>query len=207
MDSTSHPGAMVSAMSVSFMLGILGTKISPPCICSMQLTTKRTPCSSVSQKRVMRGSVMVILPRLRCSMKHRDHAAPAAHNVAVAGATEAGVLRPGVGVGLDEHFLGAKFGGAVKVDGIDRFVGAQGQNALHALVDGGVDHVAAAHDVGLNGFKGVVFAGRHLFERGRMDHDRDPGKSALQPLRVAHIADEVAQAGMIEARRSACRAA
>ena len=85
--------------------------------------------------------------------------------------------------------------------GIDRFVGAQSQNPAHALVDGGIDHVAAAHDVGLDRFERVVFAGRHLFQRGRVHHDGDSGKGALQALRVAHIADEVAQAGMIEARR------
>jgi len=68
MYSTAHPGATASARSTSRILGILGTKISPPCICSIASITKRTPCSRVSQKRVMRGSVMVILPRLRCSM-------------------------------------------------------------------------------------------------------------------------------------------
>ena len=133
--------------------------------------------------------------------EHRNHAAPAAHHVAVAGATEARVLGPGVGVGLHKHFLGAKFGGAVKIDGIDRFVRAQRQNSMHALVDGGIDHVAAAHDVGLDRFKRVVFARRHLFERGRVHHHRHSGKGALQALRIAHVADEVAQAGMIEARR------
>ena len=72
---------------------------------------------------------------------------------------------------------------------------------MHALVDGGINHVAAAHDVGLDRFKRVVFARRHLFERGRMHHDAYPGQGALQALRVAHVPDEVAQAGMIEARR------
>ena len=132
-------------------------------------------------------------------MKHRNHAAPAAHHVAVARATEARVLRPGVGVGLHEHFFRAKFGGAIKIDRIYGFVGAQGQNSMHALVDGGIDHVAAAHDVGLDGFKRVVFARRHLLKRGRVDHDRHSGKGALQALRVAHVPNEVAEAGMIEA--------
>src|SRR5207249_2618147 len=57
--STLHSGAIASAISTSFMLGIFGTKISPPCIPSMQRTTNSTPCSSVSQNRVIRGSVTV----------------------------------------------------------------------------------------------------------------------------------------------------
>ena len=67
MYSTAHPGATVSARSKSRMLGILGTKISPPCICSRQRMTNFTPSSSVSQNRVMRGSVIVIFPRRFCS--------------------------------------------------------------------------------------------------------------------------------------------
>src|SRR5206468_310555 len=50
-----------------FMLGIFGTKTSPPCICSMQRITNRTPCSSVIQKRVMRSSVTVSVPAFLCS--------------------------------------------------------------------------------------------------------------------------------------------
>ncbi len=83
--------------------------------------------------------------------------------------------------------------------GIHRFVGAQRQHPADALIDGGINHVLAADDIGLNGLKRVVLTRRHLLERRRMNHDRYPGKSALQTLRVAYISDEVAQAGMIEA--------
>ena len=40
------------------MLGIFGTKISPPDISARLESTKETPCSRVIQKRVMRGSVI-----------------------------------------------------------------------------------------------------------------------------------------------------
>ena len=40
------------------MLGILGTKISPPRIRAIAEATKATPSSSVIQNRVMRGSVI-----------------------------------------------------------------------------------------------------------------------------------------------------
>ncbi len=56
------------------------------------------------------------LASLALLQEHGNHAAPAAHDVAVAGATEARVLGAGVGVGLDKHFLRAKFGGAVEID-------------------------------------------------------------------------------------------
>ena len=87
-----------------------------------------------------------------------------------------------------------------KIDGIYRFVGAQSQNAANTPIDGGIDDIAAAHDVGLDRFEGIVFAGRNLLERRGMNYDRDPGKGALQTLRITNIADEIAQAGMIEAR-------
>ena len=77
----------------------------------------------------MRGSVMVILPRRRCSMKDRNHAAAAAHHVAVARTTEARVPRAGVGIGLHEQFFCAQLGGAIKIDRIHGFVGAEGENA------------------------------------------------------------------------------
>ena len=60
-----HPGATPSAMSMTRMLGILGTKISPPCISGRQLSTNSTASSSVIQKRVMRSSVIVITPVAR----------------------------------------------------------------------------------------------------------------------------------------------
>ena len=107
--------------------------------------------------------------------KHRNHAAPAAHDVAVAGATETRVLSSSIGVGLNKHFLGAKLGGAVKIRRIHRFVRTQRQHSMHALVDGRIDYVAAAHDVGLNGFERIVFAGWNLFERGGMNHNSYAG--------------------------------
>ena len=111
-------------------------------------------------------------------LENGDHAAPAAHHVAVTGATETSILRPGIGIGLHEHFLGAQLGCTVKINRVDRFVGAEGENAAHTLVDGGVDHISATHDVGLNGFEGIVFTRGHLFERGRVHDHCDAGKCA-----------------------------
>ena len=115
----------------------------------------------------------MIRPRLRCSMKHRDHAAAAADHVSIPRATEASLLCPRIGIGLYKHLFGAQLGRSVQIDRIHCLVGAESQDALHALVDGRVDHVAAAHDVGLDGFERVVFAGWNLLQRGRVHHHGD----------------------------------
>src|SRR5437762_954089 len=52
-------------------------------------------------------------------LKYRDHAAPAAHHVSVAGATETSILRSGVSVRLHEHFFRAEFRCSVKINRID----------------------------------------------------------------------------------------
>src|SRR5579863_6110086 len=130
--------------------------------------------------------------------EYRNHAAAAAQNISVAGATEPGILRTRIRIGLHEHFLRTKLGRTVQIDGIHRFVCAQGQNAAHSAVDGRIDDVASAHDVGLYGFERIVFTGRNLFQGGSVNHNRDSGKSALQTLRVANIPDEIAQAWMAE---------
>ena len=46
---------------------------------------------------------------------------------------------------------------------------------------------------------GIVLAGRNLLQRGRMHHHRDARKRTLQAAGIAHVADEIAQAGMVEA--------
>ena len=134
--------------------------------------------------------------------KDRNYAAAAANYVAVTRATESRILRAGVCVGLYEHFFRAQLGGAVEIDGIDRFVGAQRHNPAHALINGRIDYVAPAHDVGLDRFKRVVLACGHLLKRCRMHYNGDSRQSAPQPIHVAHIANEIAQAGMIESRGS-----
>ena len=141
-------------------------------------------------------------PALALFEKYGNYAAPAANYIAVAGATEACILLAGVGVGLHEHFFRAKFCCAIKIDRVHGFIGAQRQNPLHAPIDGCVDHVAPADDVGLNRLKRIVFAGWHLLESCRMNNHADPGKRALQTLRIAHITDEIAQRWVVESCRS-----
>ncbi len=141
------------------------------------------------------------LPAPALFQKNRDHASPAAHHVPIARTTEARIFRACIGIGLHKHLLRAQLGGAVEIDRIHRLVGRERQNATHALIDSRIDDVAAAHNVGLDRFKRVVLASRHLLERRRVHHHRHPRERPLQPLDVPHVPDEIPHAGMIEARR------
>ena len=80
-----------------------------------------------------------------------------------------------------------------------RLIRAERQNAAHARVDGRMDHVTAAHDVRLNRLKRIVFTRRHLLERRRMHDCRDASERPFEPFRIAHVANEITQVGMVEA--------
>ena len=84
---------------------------------------------------------MVILPALALLQENWNHAAPAAHHVAVAGATETRILGARVGIGLHKNFFRAQLGCAIKVDRIHSLVCTQSENAAHALIDGRIDHI------------------------------------------------------------------
>ena len=64
---------------------------------------------------------------------------------------------------------------------------------LHVAVDGRVDEIGAAEHVGLDHFDGIVLSRWHLLERRSMNDDIDAVHSAVEPVAVAHVADEVAQ--------------
>ena len=125
---------------------------------------------------------MVSLPFWRCWMKIGHHAAAAAHHVAVAHAGKAGGRAGGIGVALHEQLFGRQLGGAVQIDRVDGFVGAERHHLLDPRIQGGFDHIAAAQDIGLDRFHGIVFAGWHLFERCGMDHDVHAVHGAAQSL-------------------------
>src|SRR6185369_13951070 len=110
------------------------------------------------------------LSPLTLLLKNRNDAAAASQYVSVASAAEPRILRAGIGIGLHEHLLSAQLRRAVKVDGIHRLVSAQRQNPLHTMIDGGINHVAPAHDVGLDRLKWVVLARWNLLHRRGMHH-------------------------------------
>src|SRR5713101_5181303 len=125
MASSWQLGAIDSTRSARRKLGIFGTKISPPRICSIQRMTKLTPSSRVTQKRVIRRSVIVILPRLRCSRNMGITLPAAAQDISVAHTTKPGLASARIRIRLHKHLLRAELRGPVKVDRVDRLVGAE----------------------------------------------------------------------------------
>src|SRR6266850_1362911 len=132
--------------------------------------------------------------------KHWNHTATGAHHVAVTRTTEARVLHSGVGIRLDKHLLGTKLGRTVQVHRINGLIRAQCNNAVDALIDRCINDVFATHDVGLDSLKGVVLAGRHLLQGSGMYNYGYSVQGPLEPSWVAHIPNEVAQAGEIQTR-------
>ena len=73
--------------------------------------------------------------------------------------------------------------------GVGRLVRGQADHALHPRVDGRVEDVVRADDVGAHGLHGEELAGGHLLERRRMEDVVHAGHGIANRLRVAHVAD------------------
>ena len=119
-----------------------------------------------------------------------DDAAAGAHDVAVTGAADGGAAALGchTGVGVDDvlhHSLGDAHG----IDGISCLVGGQADNTLHTCVNGGVEDVIGADDVGLNGLHGEELAGGDLLQGSGVEDVVHAGHGVLDGLGVADIAD------------------
>ena len=126
--------------------------------------------------------------------EQRDDAAARAHDVAVAGAADGGAAGAVAGVGVDDglhHGLGLAHG----VDGVGRLVGGQAHDAVDALLDGGVQDVVRADDVGAHGLHGEELAGGHLLEGGGVEDVVHAVHGVAHALGVADVADEEADLG------------
>ena len=138
--------------------------------------------------------------------EHRNHAAPATDHVAVAGATEARILGPGVGIGLDKHLFGAKFGGAVKIEGLTAL------SVLNASTRCTPWSMAASITLRppiilvWMASNGLYSQAGTCFSAAACTTTVTPENARCKRCGIAHIADKVAQAGMIESRRCAYRA-
>lgn len=132
-------------------------------------------------------------------LEQGDDRAPGPHHVAVADTGEAGVEGRRVGVALDDDLLLAEFGGAVEVDRVDGLVGGEGHHLCDPGVDGAVDDVLGAEDVGLHGLEGVVLTGRHLLHGGGVDDDVDALAGPGHAGPVADVAEHVAHPTVAEA--------
>ena len=96
-------------------------------------------------------------------------------------------------IGGDEDLVRRELAGAVKIDRIGRLVGGQRDDPFDAGLQAGLHHVLGADDIGADALEGVVFGGRDLLQRRRMNHIVDAAKRHDEPIVVAHVADEIAQ--------------
>ena len=130
------------------------------------------------------------IARLDLVDEQGDDAAAGAHDVAVAGAADGGAAALGshTGVGVDDvlhHGLGDAHG----VDGIGCLIGGQADDTLHTCVNGCVEDVVRADDVGLNRLHGEELAGGDLLQGSGVEDVVHAGHGVLDGLGVADIAD------------------
>ena len=129
--------------------------------------------------------------------KEGDDGAVGAHDVAVAHhRKDDGVVAFDV-VGSDKQFVGGQLGGAVQVDGRTGFVGRQRYDPRDAGLQGSIDDVFGAADVGFDALVGIVLSDVHVFHGCCMDDVVHAVECALEALAVAHISDEVADGRVV----------
>ena len=128
--------------------------------------------------------------RLDLVNEQRNDGAAAAHDIAVAGAADGGAAALGchAGVGID-HMLHHGLGNAHGVDGIGSFIRRKAHHALYACINGGVQHIVGADDVGLHRLHGEKLTAGHLLKGGSMEDIVYAGHGIPNGLGVAHIAN------------------
>ena len=118
-----------------------------------------------------------------------DDRATGAHNVAVAGTNDLGLIGgndSGFGHGdLLHHGLGDAHG----ADGVGGLVGGQANDALYPRLNGGIQHVLGAQNVGLHGLHGKEFTGGYLLEGGSMEHEIHAVHGVLHRSGISDVAD------------------
>ena len=80
-------------------------------------------------------------------------------------------------------------GNTHSVDGVGSLVGGQADHALDAGVDGGVQDIVRADDIGLHGLHGEKLAGGDLLQRRGVEYVVDAGHGVPDGLGIADIAD------------------
>lgn len=133
------------------------------------------------------------------SVEEGHHRAAGSHHVAVAHYGEDGRVPARHIIGGHEQLVGAELGGTIEVDRVGGLVGGEGDHLLDPIVEGRLDDIFRPIDIGLDALHGVVLGGRHLLEGGGMNHEVHAVHGHVEPLGIAHIADEVAHAGVVEA--------
>ena len=120
----------------------------------------------------------------------RDDGAAAGHHVAVARAADG---RGGVLAELAplryRHLLHQGLRDAHRVDGVRRLVGREHHHVLHPVLDGGLQHVLRAQDVGARRLQREELARGHLLQRRSGEHVVHAVHRDVDRVLVAHVAD------------------
>ena len=127
------------------------------------------------------------LARLDLLDEQGDHAAPAAHHVAVAGAADGGVLRlDGAGFRADDLFH-HRLGRSHSIDRIGCLVRRQTYYFFHPCLNSRSKYVFRAQHIGLHCFDREEFAGRNLLQCCRVENIVDTMHSILHRLKISNI--------------------
>ena len=117
----------------------------------------------------------------------RNHGAAAAHHIAIPRAAD---LRITAETALrHRNLLLDGLGDAHRIDRVRRLVRGQADHALHARVDGRIQHIVRADDIGLHGLHREELATRDLLQRRRVEDVIDALHRILQRALIAHVAD------------------
>ena len=133
-------------------------------------------------------------------LEEGHHAAARAEHIAIAHHRKAGAVGAGQIVGGDENLVGGELGGAIEIDRIGGLVGGQRHDPLDPGAQARADHILRPEDIGADTFEGIVLGGGDLLHGGGMDDKVHPVQRQLQPVAVAHIADEIADEGILRVR-------
>ena len=121
--------------------------------------------------------------------EQRNHRTARGHHVAVAGAANDGLAVVQAARLGDHDLFHHRLGNTHGVDRIGGLVGAQADDAAHAVLDRGFQQVVGADHVGLDRFHRVELTGGNLLERRRVEDIVDAAGRVQDAREVAHVAD------------------
>ena len=117
----------------------------------------------------------------------RNDATTRGHNVAIASAADGGLGTFAKGAALrNGDLLHHGLGDAHGIDGVSCLVGAEHHDILHAVGDGGEEHVVGSLDIGAHGLHGEELAGGHLLESSSAEDVVDTAHGEIDGLALAH---------------------
>lgn len=120
--------------------------------------------------------------------EQRYDAAPAAHDVAVAGTADDSPTALGRNTGVGENnMFHHRFGDPHRVDRVRRLIGGQADDALDARFDCSVQDVVGPHHVRAHGFHREELARRHLLQRRGVEYVIDARHRVAHGIDVAYI--------------------